>query len=133
MHITLEADYALRIVECLAISGRRMDAKSISRQTCVTLRFALKILRKLVANGIVKSFKGAQGGYELTGKPGDISLKDVIETVEGKYYLSRCLSDDYSCSRNMKSCCKFRKAFDSISSEVEKRLDSYTFDMFTDT
>ncbi len=133
MHITLEADYALRIVECLAASGRRMDAKSISQQTCVTLRFALKILRKLAANGIVKSFKGAQGGYELAGKPGDISLKDVIETVEGKYYLSRCLSDNHGCSRGMQSCCKFRKVFDSISADVEKRLDSYTFDMFIDT
>ena len=31
MHITLEADYAVRIVHCLAKNGQRMDAKSISR------------------------------------------------------------------------------------------------------
>ncbi|MGN0674985.1 MAG: Rrf2 family transcriptional regulator, partial [Oscillospiraceae bacterium] len=55
MHITLEADYAIRIVHCLAKSKKRLDAKTIAEQTTVTLRFALKILRKLVASGIVKS------------------------------------------------------------------------------
>ena len=36
MHITLEADYAVRIVHCLAKNGQRMDAKSISDETGVT-------------------------------------------------------------------------------------------------
>lgn len=133
MQITLESDYAVRIVGCLAESGRRMDAKTISEQTCVTLRFALKILRKLVASGIIKSFKGTQGGYELAKKPSEISLKDVIETVEGKYQLSKCLSGDYDCNRGMSGICRFQKVYDEISAEVEKKLDSYTFDMFIDT
>lgn len=130
MHITLEADYAIRIVDCIAHSGGRIDAKTIASETCVTLRFALKILRKLVADGIVKSFKGTQGGYELARKPGDISLKDVIETVEGKYCLSRCLSEEYDCSRGVSGACRYRQVFESISAEVDKKLASYTFDMF---
>lgn len=44
MHITLEADYAVRIVHALAESGKRLDAKTISEMTGVTLRFSLKIL-----------------------------------------------------------------------------------------
>lgn len=123
----------MRIVERLAAAGRRMDAKAISEETCVSLRFSLKILRKLTASGIIKSFKGAQGGYELAKNPESISLKDVIETVEGKYCFSRCLSENYGCSRGMSGKCKFQKVFDSISADVEKKLDSYTFDMFTDT
>lgn len=133
MQITLESDYAVRIVGCLAEFGQRMDAKTISEKTCVTLRFALKILRKLVASGIVKSFKGTQGGYELAKKPEEISLKDVIETVEGKYHLSRCLSEGYDCNRGMSGICRFQKVYNEISVEVEKKLDSYTFDMFVDT
>ena len=67
MHITLESDYAVRIVYCLAQNGGRMEAAAIAEQTGVTLRFSLKILRKLVAGGLVKSYKGAGGGYELAG------------------------------------------------------------------
>ena len=46
-----------------------MDAKKISSEANVTLRFSLKILGKLVAGGVVKSFKGTQGGYELAREP----------------------------------------------------------------
>ena len=56
MYFTLETDYAIRIVDTLARSQKRLDAKTISEMTGVTLRFSLKILRKLVAAGIIKSF-----------------------------------------------------------------------------
>lgn len=128
MHITLESDYAVRIVSCLVQSRSRLDAKTISEETCVTLRFALKILRKLVASGIVKSFKGTQGGYELARKPQDISLKDVIETVEGTYRLSRCLNEEYPCSRGRSGQCCFQEAFREISDMVQEKMETYTFD-----
>ena len=63
MHITLETDYAVRIVYFLAQSGERVDAGRIAEETGVTLRFSLKILRKLVSGGVVMSYKGAKGGY----------------------------------------------------------------------
>ena len=49
MHITLESDYAIRIVIFLLQYGKRADAKKIAENTQVTLRFSLKILRKLAA------------------------------------------------------------------------------------
>ena len=55
MHITQESDYAVRIVYCLAKCGTRRDARGISEEMCVTLRFSLKILGKLVSSGIVES------------------------------------------------------------------------------
>ena len=97
MRFTMETDYAIRIVYSLAKAGKRMDAKSIAEESDVTLRFSLKILRKLVAAGIVKSFKGTQGGYEI-GRPLDeISLYDVIRTVEGDYVLTRCQESGHGC------------------------------------
>ena len=92
MFITLEADYAVRIVSVLFREKDKMDAKTISNDACVTLRFALKILRKLVAADIVKSYKGTQGGYIINKDPAQLTLKDVLEAIEGTYYFSRCLS-----------------------------------------
>ena len=102
MHITLESDYAIRIVLYLAQNRKRVEAKNIADQTEVTLRFALKILRKLVASEIVRSFKGTQGGYELNKEPEEITLADIIQTVEGTYYLSRCLDPAQGCNREQK-------------------------------
>lgn len=129
MHITLESDYAIRIVLYLAQINKRVEAKNIAENTEVTLRFALKILRKLVAVGIVRSFKGTQGGYEINKRPEEITLASVIETVEGTYYLSRCLNPELGCNRERKNpYCKVQKAFDRISASVREQLEAVTFD-----
>ncbi|HEX3038802.1 MAG TPA: Rrf2 family transcriptional regulator [Caproiciproducens sp.] len=126
MVMTLEADYAVRIVDMLAVSNRKVDARAISAETKVPLRFALKILRKLVAGGLIVSYKGAHGGYMLAREPGKITLRQVIESVEGPYMISRCQQDEYSCSHT--TCCRFHQIYDDISSVVRTKLDSYTFD-----
>lgn len=130
MYITLESDYAIRIVLHLCRAGCRLDARTLSEKTGVTLRFALKIMRKLVSEGIVKSFKGTQGGYELAKKPEEISLRDVIETVEGQYYLSRCLAPDVDCTRQKEpgETCKVQAVFCEVSKVVRQRLSEATFD-----
>ncbi|WMJ23794.1 Rrf2 family transcriptional regulator [Paludicola sp. MB14-C6] len=128
MHITLEADYAVRIVVYLADAKQRADANTISEATGVSLRFALKILRNLVSSGIVKSFKGTQGGYELNQDPKQITLKSVLEAVEGEYRFSRCLNPESPCTRPKEYDCKVQKVFCKITSEVQKMLDEVTID-----
>ena len=127
MFITLETDYAVRMVYLLAKENRRLGATEISEGTEVTQRFTLKILRKLVAGGVVKSFKGVSGGYELAKKPCEITLKDVVEIIEGPIMLSRCLGSDYVCNRYEHSKCYFNHKFDSISKIVADELEKTTF------
>ncbi|NLJ31925.1 MAG: Rrf2 family transcriptional regulator [Clostridiales bacterium] len=124
MVMTLEADYAVRIVDYLAVSGKKTDARTISDETHVPLRFALKILRKLVGGGLIISYKGAHGGYTLAREPENITLRQVIESVEGPYMISRCQQDEYACSRTE---CRFHRIYDEISMLVRQKLDSYTF------
>ncbi|MCL2697182.1 MAG: Rrf2 family transcriptional regulator [Oscillospiraceae bacterium] len=143
MHITLETDYAIRIVDLLAKNAGRdaacgsklqpsgtppLDAKSISEKTGVSHRYALKILRKLVAGGIVKSRRGVHGGYGLLKKPADISLYDVVEIMEGSYKFSRCLEENYNCSSAMSGCkCGYQAVFGDISELVIKELKKHKF------
>ena len=126
MVMTLEADYAVRIVEYLTKHGERRDAKKISEETQIPLRFSLKILRELVGGGMVCSFRGAKGGYTLAKPPEEITLRHVIESVEGPYMLSRCQKEEYSCGRNH---CRLHTIYERISEDVRRELDSYTFAM----
>ncbi len=137
MHITLETDYAIRIVDALAKEAAKqqagckgcIDAGTISERTEIPLRFALKILRKLVGGGIVKSYKGVYGGYRLTARLNELSIYDVIELVEGEYRFSRCLSEDYSCNcGNDGLPCNYRKVFAGVSDMVRDYLKKQTFD-----
>ena len=131
MHITQESDYAIRIVYCLAKSGGRRDARSISEEMCVTLRFSLKILGKLASSGIVNSYKGNRGGYELASAPSQVSLKDVITAVEGPYHLSRCTQDGV-CNRGASGTCAFQPLFCKLSDEINQKLQSVNFQMLLD-
>ena len=131
MYITQEADYAVRIVYCLAKSGKRRDARSISDEVSVTLRFSLKILGKLSAAGIVNSFKGNRGGYELAHAPADISLRQVLSAVEGPYVMSRCINEG-ECSRGAIDDCAFHRAFSRISKSINTQLEAVTFQSMMD-
>lgn len=124
MHMTLETDYAVRIVDYLAASNQKIDARSIAENTCVPLRFALKILRKLVSDGLVQSYKGAHGGYTLARPGNRITLREVIESVEGPYMISRCQQDEYACTHQ---ACRYHRIYAEISESVRQQLDSYTF------
>lgn len=127
MHITLEADYAVRIVVYLASQQKRADANTISVNTGVSLRFALKILRNLVGCGIAKSFKGTQGGYELNRLPSEITLRELLEAVEGEYVFSRCLGGT-DCSKPENPTCKVRQVFGEITVTVRKMLNDVTIE-----
>lgn len=130
MHITQEADYAVRIVYCLAKEARRMDARTISEQMAISLRFSLKILGKLAQSGLVVSYKGNRGGYELSRPAAQITLRQVIEAVEGPYRLSRCLGEDAGeCSRGASGCCAFQRVFGRISGTINRELEAVNFEM----
>ncbi len=81
--------------------------------TLVPLRFALKILRKLVAGGLIVSYKGAHGGYALARGADQITLRQVIESVEGPYMINRCQQTEYSCTHT--TSCRFHEIYDEIS------------------
>lgn len=127
MRITLESDYALRILGALATHEERIDAKTLSDEISVTQRFTLKILHKLVQNDFVKSYKGVKGGYKLNVPPEKITLKSVIELIDGPIAISRCLESSESCSMNPdKTACIYHHIFDTISLDVARKLGGIT-------
>ncbi len=127
MRITLESDYALRILTAMAGYDCITDAKTISNDTSVTIRFTLKILHKLVQGDLVQSYKGVRGGYMLKSSPESITLKQVIELIDGPIAIARCLDSDEGCSLNCdKSACDYHHIFDIISIELASKLNKIT-------
>ena len=130
MHINLESDYAVRLVYHMVRLGVRCDARTVAEATGVSLRFTLKIMGKLVTAGVVHSFKGAHGGYELARPAGEITLRQVIEAVEGPYRFSRCVDGGYDCAHTSLGACPFHAVFDDVTRTVVAKLDTMTFDQF---
>lgn len=133
MRITQEADYALRVVLYLSRLGynARVTAKIIAEKESIPLRFLLKLLRKLKKAGIVKSYMGANGGYALNKEPEEITLKNVIEAIDGPIHLNRCLYDPEKCNLYRTSKCPVHHALYKVQSNLIKQLESINFKNIT--
>jgi Rrf2 family protein len=85
MRISAKADYAVRAaVELAASAGERpVKAERIATAQEIPLNFLENILGELRHAGIVRSYRGAEGGFRLAKPASEIAIADVIRAVEG--------------------------------------------------
>ena len=86
MQIPRRVDYGLRAVIYLSVQDpeKCCPITEIAKQQGVPKKFLEKIIQDLMRCGLIKSKRGACGGYTLARSPGEISLYDVIEAIEGR-------------------------------------------------
>ncbi len=101
MHITRASDYALRVMIHLASlpPGAQVRHSELSKSTQVSGHFLSKVLQQLVRSRLIRSRRGAGGGFTLAVPATSVSLLDVVEAIEGPIRLNRCLEDGVSCAR----------------------------------
>jgi Rrf2 family protein len=85
MRVSAKADYAVRAAAELAAAGegRHLKRDQIAEAQKIPSKFLETIMLDLKHTGIVKSTRGAEGGYALARPAADISLADVIRAVDG--------------------------------------------------
>lgn len=99
MQITRQADYAVRAVLYLAgldDSGRAPTSKIAETQR-IPPSFLAKIISQLSVAGVVHTSRGARGGVSLARTPGEISLLEVVEAIDGPITLNECVTDPGAC------------------------------------
>lgn len=105
VRLTRAGEYAIRGMLYLSKqSGDRLTLISeIAAAQEVSASFLAKVFQNLTKAGLVHSQRGAAGGVSL-GRPADrISLKDIIEAIEGPFALNECLLPEDPC-RNRDDC-----------------------------
>lgn len=84
MQITARVDYAVRaLAELAAAEGGAASRAELAAMQSIPAKFLEAILTDLKKAGIVRSQRGARGGYILAMSPEDISIADIIRAVEG--------------------------------------------------
>lgn len=85
MKLSFAASYAIHSLVYLANQKQNKPVPShlIAQARGIPERFLLKVLKPLVSSRILVSIKGPNGGYRLAKAPGQISLLDVLESVDG--------------------------------------------------
>lgn len=126
MLFTRESDYAIRIVRALK-DEEKLTIKTICEREKLPEAFAYKIIKKLSKSGIVEIKRGANGGYVLNKNLKDLTLYDVVVSVEPDFAVMECINT--FCSRNgAKGMCKVHKELVYIQKQVENLLKRKTLE-----
>jgi len=102
MKLTRAAEYAIRGTLGLALHAKSRTpvlVSQIAEEQEVSPAFLAKIFQQLVKAGIVKSHRGVKGGFTLAQDPYRITIRDVMEAVEGPTALNQCLVHVNPCKR----------------------------------
>jgi len=73
--------------------------KSISDEEDISIRYLEQIIIPLKIARLVKSIRGAGGGYTLSRSPSEIKLSEILHALEGSCCLVDCVEDDDYCNR----------------------------------
>ncbi|MBF0565230.1 MAG: Rrf2 family transcriptional regulator [Nitrospirae bacterium] len=127
MQITRETDYAISCILYMAKEPEKTYIVSeLAKPHYLPESFLAKILQKLVKSGFVKSIRGMKGGFLLAKKPNEISLLDVVESIEGTIAINMCNIDDSKCA--VCADCPVHPVWAEIKSDVESKLRMYDFE-----
>jgi Rrf2 family protein len=97
--------------------------KNVSKEEEISIRYLEQIIIPLKLSKLVKSIRGAGGGYILTQPPSEVKLIEIIEALEGPIALVDCIDDLDYCDR-MPRCATF---------EVWKEANNLLRDYFSKT
>lgn len=128
MHVTRAVDYGIRALVLMARhpAGSRHYLHQLSAQGDLPRNYLVKVLKSLTSQGIVRSYRGIKGGFSLGRSPEEISLRDIIEAIDGPVTLLSCLTEGQADGCHFKGCCAARGRFAAIRDQVLKELESCT-------
>ena len=99
MQITRQADYAVRAIYYLSglEPGQRASTSKIAKEQNIPPSFLAKIISQLSVAGLLHTSRGARGGVSLAQDPKDVTMLDVIESIDGPILLNECVNDTHGC------------------------------------
>lgn len=127
MAITMKSEYAIRLMMLLGMSDGRVSAHELV-EMCkdrLPFGFAQKILAELAKNGILKVFKGCNGGYELAKPLESITVYDIVSTVDNPSDMVRCFINVGNTDTSAEAC-TVNTVWETITRKMEETLKSIT-------
>jgi Rrf2 family protein len=130
MQITRQADYALRAMLYLAQleQGQRAATSQIADEQHIPPSFLAKIISQLSIAGLIHTSRGARGGVSLAHAPGEISVLEVVEAIDGPIALNECTHSVSACPFG--DSCPLRPLWCDTQAELVEKLRSTSFAQF---
>jgi Rrf2 family protein len=134
MKLTTKGDYATRILlELSSVEGPEpLSVHELARRTGVPIKYLEQIMTRLRSGRLVRSHRGAHGGYQLARQPDELTVGEVVRLMDGPLSPSPCASQSahvpcptYRCPTEAN--CALRGLWLDVREAIASVLDSTTF------
>ncbi|MBW6509562.1 MAG: Rrf2 family transcriptional regulator [Desulfuromonadales bacterium] len=131
MRLSTKAQYAVRALVSLNLvsDGSPMTIKDISERENISLNYLEQLFVKLRRGGIVRSIRGPGGGYLLARAANQISVDQIVDTVEEILVPVSCMNDDGSCGCDLE--CATQSVWQGLGNQIRNFLASMTLEDLT--
>ncbi len=121
--ITKQIDYALQFLTALHTRGgsEPLSVKEFSKESTISFLFLQKIAKLLREADLITAKKGSNGGYILSRPLSEMTIKDVIEAVEGPYGISTCTTKGKRCDQTHR--CTLKKGIEKMHEHMTRELE----------
>ncbi|HZX21755.1 MAG TPA: Rrf2 family transcriptional regulator [Clostridia bacterium] len=135
MKLSTKGRYGLKAMFDLAVHDGEgpIPLKSIAERQQISDHYLEQLIAELRKSGLVKSVRGAQGGYMLAHEPSGITVGDIIRVLEGPLGPSDCVLENGPVQCNNADHCVTKTVWERIQTSISDVIDSITLqDMLND-
>ena len=125
-----QCEYALQAMLYLALKpdGEMVSIKEMTSRLGVPYHFVAKIFQELSRKGLLKSLKGPRGGFTFARSSRDITIFDVVETIDGPSFSTGCVMGFPSCDG--KHPCAVHREWGSLREQFVRELSGRSLNDF---
>ena len=130
--LTRLADYGIVLLTYVARhpEGRIHNVPDLAAEAHLPLPTVSKVLKLLAKGGLLSSHRGVNGGYHLSRHPADITLADIVESLDGPIAITECSSATHN-RCELTKLCPARSNLQLINQAVLGALDNITLAQMT--
>lgn len=127
MRISTKGRYALRLMIDLAMNrnGEMVRIREIAERQHISEKYLEQIISVLKKAGYVRSFRGAQGGYQLTKEPREYTVGMIFRLTEGNMAPVACLEDENNLCEKANQCVSLR-LWNMLNESINHVIDNVT-------
>ncbi len=132
MKLSTRIRYGIRAALELAenVSGKPLQLKIIAQRQDISIKYLEQLMSALRSGGVIRSVRGARGGYVLAKPPNQIKLIDVFGCLEGPVITAECVEDIDYCERAAE--CAARLLWVQVQEAIKNVLQSVTLQDLVD-
>ena len=129
MELSRQADYAIRAISHLASlsDGQLVQTREIALSQDIPDKYLPTIIRTLARAGLLRTLRGSHGGVSLARPASQITLREVVEAIDGPVLLNRCQIRPGECRNGDGPVCALHNFWVQLVAQIQADMEAINF------